>query len=163
MIARRSKEPVLDFDQIVAARGSGTVFASVVAQGKAMTPGLIDEIIFIDLLALVLSVATVEIVWYAAKKALPAEVADLQFFVIFILLIVPFVMLIYFGLAVINYDRVATWSGWPQVLPLKSALSPPLVGATIFYIGQTLWLWSAWRNERTSPFKGDPTRHRSAT
>ncbi len=62
-----------------------------------MTPGLIDEIVFIDLLALFLSVATVEIVWYVVKKALPNEVADAQFFMVFILVVVPFVMLIFSG------------------------------------------------------------------
>ena len=45
-----------------------------------MTPGLIDEIVFIDLLALFLAVATVETVWYVVKKAFPNEVGDVQFF-----------------------------------------------------------------------------------
>ena len=115
-----------------------------------MTPGLIDEIVIIDLLAMLLSVVTVEIVWYVAKKALPNEVGDLQFFVLFILVIVPFVMLICFGLALINYNAVALGSGWPPALPIKSPLTPPMVGGVIFYIGQTLWLWWRWRADRTS-------------
>jgi hypothetical protein len=67
--------------------------------------------------------------------------------VTFITVIVPFVMLIYFGLAIINYDAIAARSGWPQALPLKGLLSPPLVGAVVFYIGQTVWLWWRWRGE----------------
>jgi hypothetical protein len=113
-----------------------------------MTPGLIDEIVIIDLLALFLSVATVEIVWYVTKKALPTEVGDLQFFVMFILFIVPFVMLVCFGLALINYDLMATRSGWPAALPIKSPMAPQIVGGVIFYIGQTVWLWWDWRKQR---------------
>src|SRR5215472_9355006 len=113
-----------------------------------MTPSLIDEIVFIDILALFLSVATVEIVWRLAKRAFPSEVADLQFLLTFILFIVPFVMGIYFGLAVINYDAIATRFGSPSALPLKTEVSPPIVGLTVFYIGQTLWLWWAWRQDR---------------
>lgn len=113
-----------------------------------MTPGLIDEIVFIDLLALFLAVATVETVWYVVNKAFPNEVGDVQFFAPFIFVVVPFVMLIYFGLALINYDAMATRSGWQPVLPLKGLLSPPIVGAVIFYVGQTAWLWRSWRKER---------------
>jgi hypothetical protein len=112
-----------------------------------MTPGLVYEIVMIDLLALFLSIATVEIVWYAAKKACPTEVGDLQFFLTFILVIVPFVMTIFFGLALINYNAMAIQSGWPQALPLTSALSPPIIGAVVFYVGQTLWLWWGWRKD----------------
>jgi hypothetical protein len=108
--------------------------------------GLIDEIVLIDLVALFLSVATASIVWYVAKKIFPDEVGDVQFFLTFIVVIVPFVMLVYFGLAVINYDAMATWSGWPQVLPL-SPLSPLIVGTVVFYIGQTVWLWWGWRKQ----------------
>jgi hypothetical protein len=71
----------------------------------------------------------------------------LQFFVIFILVIVPFVMLICFGLALINYDAAAIRSGWSLALPIKSPLAPPIVGATIFYIGRSLWLGWDWRKE----------------
>jgi len=47
-------------------------------------------------------------------------------------------MLIYFGLAVINYDAIAAWSSWPQVLPVKNPLSPLILGTVVFYIGQTV-------------------------
>ena len=116
-----------------------------------MTPGLMDEIIFIDLLALFLSVVTVEILWYVSKKALPNEVTDLQFFVLFVLVIVPFVMLIFFGLAFLNFNAMAIRSGWPPMLPIKSSLSPPIVGGAFFYVGQTAWLWWSWRRVRFAP------------
>jgi hypothetical protein len=41
-----------------------------------MTNGFAAEVAIIDLLTLLVSVLTVEIVWYAAKKALPNEVAS---------------------------------------------------------------------------------------
>jgi len=111
-------------------------------------PYLIDEIALIDVLALFLSVGTVSILWNVLKKLFPDEVKDFQFFLTFIIVVVPFVMLVYFGLAVINYDAVATRSGWPEVLPFNGLLSPPLVGSAVFYIGQTVWLWWGWRKLR---------------
>jgi hypothetical protein len=113
----------------------------------SFSAGLIDEIVLIDLVTMVLSVATVSILWYVVKKAFPDEVSDLQFFLTFILVGVPFVMLIYFGMAVINYDAFAASSGWPQLLPITSPFSPLIVGTVVFYIGQTVWLWLGWRKQ----------------
>ena len=62
-----------------------------------MMAGLIDEVVIIDLLALFLAIATVEIIWYVVKKAFPDEVRDLRFFVTFIVVIVPFVVIVCFG------------------------------------------------------------------
>jgi hypothetical protein len=82
------------------------------------SPFLFEEIVLIDLLALVVSIATVFILWYVIKKAFPDDVKDLQYFFLFIVVVVPFVILIYFGLAVIKYDSIAARSGWPLDLPL---------------------------------------------
>jgi tungstate transport system substrate-binding protein len=112
------------------------------------SPFLFDEIVLIDLLALVVAIATVSILWHVVKKAFADDVKDLQFFLTFIVVVVPFVIVIYFGLAVINYDAIAGLSGWPLVLPLDSLLSPLIVGALAFYIGQTMWLWWDWRKLR---------------
>ena len=71
------------------------------------SPFLLDEIILVDLLALFLAVATVSILWYVIKKIFADQVKDLQFFLTFIVVVVPFVLLICFGLAVINYDAAA--------------------------------------------------------
>ena len=113
-----------------------------------ISPFLFDEIVLIDLLALVAAIATVFILWYVVKKAFPDDVKGLQSFLTFIVVIVPFVITIYFGLAVINYNAIAARSGWPLVLPLESLLSPALAGAVAFYIGQTMWLWWDWRKLR---------------
>jgi hypothetical protein len=109
-----------------------------------LSTDLIDQIVFIDLAAVFLSIATVSIVWYVMKKA-SAEVGELQFFLTFVAVIVPFVMLTYFGVAIIKYDAAATSDGWPPALPLQGPLPPPIVGVAIFYIGQTIWLWLDWR------------------
>jgi hypothetical protein len=111
----------------------------------AVSPFLIDEIVLVDLMALFLSVVTVSILWYVVKKIFPDDVKDLQSFLTFIVTVVPFVMIIYFGLAVINYDAMAGRSGWPPILPLSGLLSPLILGAAVFYIAQTVWLWLDWR------------------
>jgi hypothetical protein len=112
------------------------------------SPSLFDELVLIDLLALVMAIATVFILWYVVKRAFPDEVRDLQVFVIFIAVIVPFVLIVYFGLAAINYDRIAALAGWPLILPLGRPLLPPILSVVAIYIGQTMWLWWDWRKLR---------------
>ena len=109
------------------------------------SPALIDEIILIDFVALSLAIVTVSILWYLVKKLFPNEDRDVRFLLTFIGVVVPFVMLIYFGLAVLNYDAIVAWSGSPQVLPVKNSLSPLILGTVVFYVGQTVWLWLDWR------------------
>jgi hypothetical protein len=88
------------------------------------------------------------ILWYVVKKGFADDVKDLQFLLTFIVVVIPFVMLIYFGLAVINCDAMAARAGWPLVLPLDGPLSPLVLGPAAFYIGQTMWLWWDWRKLR---------------
>jgi len=90
----------------------------------------------------------VSILWYVVKKAFPDEVKDLQFLLTFIAVVVPFVLIIWFGLALINYDVIAALAGWPLILPLDRPLSPQILGAVAFYIGLTMWLWWDWRKLR---------------
>src|SRR6516225_3332091 len=93
-----------------------------------------------------LSVITLSILWSVVKKTFQDEVKDLQFFLTFIGVIVPFVMVVYFGLTIIYCNKVAARSGWPPVLPLNpTGLLPLIVGTRAFYIGQTVWLWLGWR------------------
>jgi len=106
---------------------------------------LIDEIVLVYVLALFLSIATVSILWYGFKKIFPDEVKDVRSFLTFIIVIVPFVILVYFGGAIINYNAIATQLDWPEVLPLNDLFPPVIVGAAAFYIGQTVWLWWSWR------------------
>ena len=75
------------------------------------SPFLFDEIVLIDLLALFLAIATVSILWYVVKKALPDEVKDLQFFGTFIVVVVPFVMtrLLRAGSHKLRCDSCTVW------------------------------------------------------
>jgi hypothetical protein len=104
---------------------------------------VVSELILIGLVTLFLTVATVWIVWYVAKTVNPDEVKHLQFFLTFIVVIIPFVMLTYFGSFIIEYDAI-TAPPWPTALPSK--LSPPeVLAAAVIYIGLTAWLWLRWR------------------
>jgi amino acid transporter len=109
---------------------------------------LIDEIVLVDVLAFFLSIATVFFLWYVLKKTFPDEVKDFRFLLTFIIAIVPFVILVYFGAALINYNAIAIRFDWPEVSPLSGLLPPAIVAATVFYIGQTVWLWWDWRKLR---------------
>jgi hypothetical protein len=82
--------------------------------------GVVAKLIFVGLVTLFLTIATVWIVWYVAKALEP--VRHLRFFLTFIVVIIPFVILIYFGSAIIIYDEI-TAPPWPTALPLKK--SPP--------------------------------------
>jgi hypothetical protein len=109
------------------------------------SPFLVDEIVLFDFVALFLAITAVSILWYVVKKSFPDDAGDPQFFLTFICVIVPFLLIICFGLAVIHYDKIAARAGWPPVLPLTRLLSPLIVGAVTFYVGQTVWLWLDWR------------------
>jgi heme/copper-type cytochrome/quinol oxidase subunit 2 len=104
---------------------------------------VVSELILIGLVTLVLTVATVWIVWYVVKAGNPDEVRHLQFFLTFTLVIIPFVMVIYFGSAIIIDDAI-TAPPWPTALPLKLS-SRQLLAAAVIYIGLTVWQWLRWR------------------
>jgi hypothetical protein len=93
------------------------------------------EIILLELVALFLTVATMWILLYAIEAFTPDD------FWIVILLIIPFVMLIYFGSAIIICSEMAARSGPP--LPLELSLRK-VVPMAVTYIGLTVWLWLRW-------------------
>ena len=94
----------------------------------------------------VLIVATVWILWHALVKINPDEATHIRSFLTFIVVVVPFVMLIYFGSAIIIYNDI-TSPPWPRALPLKLSPRDYLAAAPI-YIGLTAWLWLHWRKLR---------------
>ena len=61
-----------------------------------------------------------------------------------IVVVISFVMLIYFGLAVIICDNISLARGWPTALPLQLSSTEGLAAA-VTYIGLTVWLWLRWR------------------
>jgi hypothetical protein len=111
----------------------------------ALAVETISKLILLCFAPLFLSVATVWIFWQAFEKIEPH--ADIGSFLTFIVVIVPFVMFVCLGVAAIFHDEIATWSGLPTVLPLNPP-SHAIVAGTVFYIGQTVWLWSRWRRSK---------------
>jgi hypothetical protein len=99
-------------------------------------PHVTPELILIGFVATFLTVATAWIIWYAAEKVFPNEVGQLQFFLTFIVVIIPFVMLIYFGLDAIVDDAVTTQAGWPPELPFELLPETPVL--VVVYIGLTV-------------------------
>jgi len=97
----------------------------------------------IGFVATFLTVATAWILWYAAEKVFPNEIGQLQFFLMFIVMIIPFLMLIYFGWDAIIDDAVATQAGSPSELPL--GVPPEIPVLAVVYIGLTVWLGLRWR------------------
>ena len=91
------------------------------------------------MLALVLTVATIWLLLHAIETH-PKEI-DLRFFLTLIVVIIPFVMVIYFGLATIICNEIV--AGWP-ILPLELSLGK-IVAATVAYIGLSAWVWLRWR------------------
>jgi hypothetical protein len=90
------------------------------------------------LLALFLTVATVWLLLRAIETR-PNEI-DLRLFLVSIVVIIPFVMVIYFGLATIICNEIV--AGWP-ILPLELSLGK-IVAATVTYIGLSAWVWLRW-------------------
>ena len=64
-----------------------------------------------------------------------------------IVVVIPFVMLIYFGLAVIICDKISVGRGWPTTLPLQLSTAEALAMA-VTYPSLTVWLWLRWRKLR---------------
>ena len=87
------------------------------------------------LLALVLTVATIWLLLHAIETR-PNEI-DARFFLVFIIVIIPFVMGIYFGLAAIICNEIVA-AGRP-ILPLELLALRKIVPATVTYIGLSTW------------------------
>ena len=94
--------------------------------------------------ALFLTVATL----YAMKTSDPNKGPSPRDFFVLITVVMPFVMVIYFGLAVIICDKISVARGWPTALPLQLFSRAEGLAAAVTYIGLTAWLWLRWRKLR---------------
>jgi hypothetical protein len=101
------------------------------------------EIILLELVALLATVATIWCLLYAIKTYSPDELKDPQFLSILLLVIIPFVMLIYFGAAVMICSEIVARSGRPT-LPTELSLRK-IVPLTVTYVGVSAWVWLRWR------------------
>jgi hypothetical protein len=100
--------------------------------------------ILLYLVALFLTVATLWIFWHAIETLGPNEI-DRQFFWVAMFVIIPFVILIYFGLSVLIYDAMVGGAGI-TTLPLQLSLSTNIPAVAILtYIGLSTWLRLRWR------------------
>ena len=88
--------------------------------------------ILLYLVALFLTVATLWPFWYAAQTI----ETDARFFWLLIVLVNPFVMTIYFGLAFIISDTIALGTTREK----EPSFSEGLVAA-VTYVGLSGWLW----------------------
>ena len=93
------------------------------------------------LLALFLTVATIWLLLHAIETR-PKEI-DARSFLVLIIVIIPFVMVIYFGLATIICNEIVAARSLP-ILPLELSLRK-IVPATVTYIGLSAWVWLRWR------------------
>ena len=97
------------------------------------------------LLALFLTVATIRLLLYAIETR-PKEI-DAQSFFVFIIVIIPFVMVIYLGLAAIICGEVVGARSGRPTSPLEPSLRQ-IVPAIVTYIGLSAWIWLRWRKLR---------------
>jgi hypothetical protein len=106
-----------------------------------------SELILFGFVPLLVTVATVWIIWRVLEKINPDEVTNIQSFLTFVIVVVPFVILIYGGLTIVLYDEMTAASGGshPVFLPLAAEVTP---GGAAIYFGLAVWLWSHWRKLR---------------
>jgi len=105
-----------------------------------MTPTATTLLLY--LVALFLTVATFWIFLSDATRTIRLKETEPQFFWLLIIVILPFVMLIYFGFAFIISDRI----NFGAVLPKEEELSfSESFVAAVFYVGLSGWLWVHWR------------------
>jgi ABC-type Fe3+-siderophore transport system permease subunit len=103
------------------------------------TPNTIPCLLYFA--ALFLTVATL---WIILLHAAPKGGSSPQDLFVLIGVIMPFVMLIYFGLAVVICDNISVARGWPTALPLQLS-SEEFLAVAVPYIGLTVWLCLRWR------------------
>src|SRR6516225_1364059 len=120
---------------------NGVDARSVIVSGAMSTPTTIPCLLYFA--ALFLTVTTLWILLYAD----PNEGSSPRDFFVLIVVVIPFVMLIYFGLAVIICDKISVGRGWPTTLPLQLSTAEALAMA-VTYPSLTVWLWLRWRKLR---------------
>jgi hypothetical protein len=109
-----------------------------------MTPTAATVLLY--LVALFLTVATLWLFLHAAQTISPKQ-PDPQTFWLFIVVVIPFVMLIYFGLAFLINDMIELGA---VSLAAKEedelTLAESLVAA-VSYVSLSGWLWLRWRRK----------------
>ena len=120
-----------------------SLLCTTVRAGRARP---LPDILLISLIALLLLLATVTSLWEILKKENPSEAKTLDHFLIFAVVIVPFAMLIYFGLAITVYEATAaSQTDWP---PVSSFSLQIMAALAVIYLAIMTWLWFRWLRAR---------------
>jgi hypothetical protein len=101
--------------------------------------------------ALFLTAATLWFFSYANQTISPKH-TDLRSFLVFIVVVIPFLMLIYFGLAILISDTISVGGAWLTADDQVLTFSEYLVLA-VSYVGLSGWLWLRWRNPTAPPHR----------
>ena len=72
-----------------------------------------------------------------------AERTGPRLFLVLIAVVIPFVMLIYFGLAFIISDTISIGAVWPTTMEEELSFSEGLV-VIVTYVALSGWLWLRW-------------------
>src|SRR5262249_40366745 len=103
-----------------------------------MTPTAATILLY--LVALFLTVATL---WPFSTQRI--KETDPQLFGVLIVAVIPFLMLLYFGLAILIADSISVGAAWLTADDDELTFSESLVLA-VSYVGLSGWLWLRWRN-----------------
>ena len=108
-----------------------------------MTPTAATILLYLG--ALFLTVATLWFSLYADQTTNP-EQTDLRSFLVFIVVVIPFLMVIYFGFAILISDTISLRAAWLTADDTELTFSESLVLA-VTYVGLSGWLWLRWRRK----------------
>jgi hypothetical protein len=100
--------------------------------------------------ALFLTAATLWLFLYA-NQTIPEQTDSLSLWV-FIVVVLPFLMLIYFGFAILISDTISDGGAWLTPDDNELTFSEYLVLA-VSYVGLSGWLWLRWRNPTAPPHR----------
>ena len=100
-------------------------------------------IILLYLVALFLTVATLWPLSSPTQTIFPKKTGPQSVWVL-IVVVLPFVMLFYFGLAFLISDTISLGAPWPTAKKEELSFSESLVTA-VTYVGLSGWLWLRWR------------------
>jgi hypothetical protein len=114
-----------------------------------MTPITITILIY--LVALFLTVATLWPISYPTQTIFPTKTGP-QFVWVLIVVVLPFVMLFYFGLAFLIDDTISLGADHLTAREEELSFTEGLVAA-VSYVGLSGWLWRRWRNPKAPSTK----------
>ena len=114
-----------------------------------MTPTATTILLY--LVALFLTVATLSPLSHLTQTIFPKK-AGPQFVWVLIVVVLPFVMLFYFGLAFLIDDTISEGADHLTAREEELSFTEGMVAA-VSYVGLSGWLWMRWRNPKAPSTK----------